>query len=355
MYGGAERYQEELCNVIRSLGHEPAVFQTTRRPDAWQQVWNGTRVYGLPLPKAEPGQMADEIASFNTHFTRTYGHLFDAVIYMTLGVAYPMVHHRAVAISHGITWDYPIVDFPPDKIQNLIYRLTTPVGLVQRVVSCDTNTINVWGALTSGKYLHRFTHIPNFVDTQVFKPAPRPADGRVRILFPRRLEAVRGFWLAKAVAEYVVDKYPNVEFYFVGRGENAEVEELFHEECDAHERWSYNWYPSAGMERAYQSADISIIPTLGAEGTSLSLLEAMASGNAIVASYVGGLSELIIDSYNGFKTEPTVEHFIDVLSYLIEHPEVRERVSRNAVEVAREFDVSKWRARWSAVLTDLLR
>ena len=58
------------------------------------------------------------------------------------------------------------------------------------------------------------------------------------------------------------------------------------------------------MPQVYRYADIVLIPTKAAEGTSLSCLEAMASGRAVIAGCVGGLSDLIVDGYNGLLLRP---------------------------------------------------
>ena len=51
------------------------------------------------------------------------------------------------------------------------------------------------------------------------------------------------------------------------------------------------------MNKAYQNADITLIPSLYSEGTSLSCIEAMACGNAVIATRIGGLSDLIINDF----------------------------------------------------------
>lgn len=57
--------------------------------------------------------------------------------------------------------------------------------------------------------------------------------------------------------------------------------------------------PRENLEQIYPAADIFILPSL-AEGLSNSLLEAMASGLAVLASRAGGNSEAVVEAATGF-------------------------------------------------------
>lgn len=53
-----------------------------------------------------------------------------------------------------------------------------------------------------------------------------------------------------------------------------------------------------------KSADVFVLPSLGGEAFGIVLLEAMASGLPVVASNVGGISDLVQDGKNGFLVLP---------------------------------------------------
>jgi glycosyltransferase involved in cell wall biosynthesis len=109
--------------------------------------------------------------------------------------------------------------------------------------------------------------------------------------------------------------------------------------------------PFDEMPEVYRAADIVVIPTVYAEGTSLACLEAMACGKAVVATFVGGLPELIMDGYNGLLVEPTAAGVRAGIERLLSDSSLRIRLGRRAVSTARAFDITRWRARWR----DLLR
>ncbi len=101
------------------------------------------------------------------------------------------------------------------------------------------------------------------------------------------------------------------------------------------------------MPHIYRQADIVLIPTRSAEGTSLSCLEAMASGKAVIAGCTGGLTDLIIDGYNGLLLRPlTAKSLSESLELLINEPELRRSLGEKAQDTARAFSLEIWKKRW---------
>jgi glycosyltransferase involved in cell wall biosynthesis len=171
------------------------------------------------------------------------------------------------------------------------------------------------------------------------------------ILYPRRLYKQRGFWLIAEVLPDILRRYPEAIFYFVGQaGEEGEREfmESAMREYPGRVRWE-TLAPDQ-MHTAYWAADISVIPTVHAEGTSLSCLEAMASGNAVIATDVGGLPNLIIPGHNGLLIKPEVDDLRDALETLIRDEGLRRRLAERAVDAARSFNLEDWKGKWSKVL-----
>ena len=101
--------------------------------------------------------------------------------------------------------------------------------------------------------------------------------------------------------------------------------------------------------------DLVIIPSLGSEGTSLIAIEAMAAGKPVIATNVGGLTNLIIDGYNGILCYPTKDSLYESIKRIIEDPYERKRIGRNARAVAKEsFTYKIWSQRWHRVIDDIL-
>lgn len=99
--------------------------------------------------------------------------------------------------------------------------------------------------------------------------------------------------------------------------------------------------------------DIALIPSKAAEGTSLSCLEAMACGCALITSYVGGLSDLVINNYNGLLIKPTTDNLVEAISRLLNEPEQARILSRRGVKVAGTFSISRWKKEWQSVIQEV--
>ncbi|MEZ0324099.1 MAG: glycosyltransferase family 4 protein [Hydrogenothermaceae bacterium] len=79
------------------------------------------------------------------------------------------------------------------------------------------------------------------------------------------------------------------------------------------------------------------------EGIAGSLLQAMATGKVVLSTLAGGIGEYLIDGYNGFAVDVgDFENFTKKLNYMINlQKEEYERLSKNAVETAKEYSIEK--------------
>jgi len=341
-YGGAERYLIELVRVIRELGYEPAVYQCAN--SAWVRYYADIRVVGIDTG----GDMQRLNQQF--HALVSEGLL---TIYLGFNLATPRCHSRSIGISHGIYWDQVAFQALPDMQQQKLEQVLTALSNLDQVVSVDTNTIN-WVRATQANLAEKIVYIPNFVDPERFRPVERnvdePRDDHIVILYPRRLYEARGFWLVTEVLPDLIQKHPKVEFHFVGRADPLEEETIrgFVERYPGHVRWYF--LPPDRMHEAYQQADISLIPTVHSEGTSLSCLEALACGNAVVATNVGGLPDLILPGYNGMLIEPKASALCEALEQLIQDKALRLLLGTRGRQVAQAFNLERWRAQWQQIL-----
>jgi D-inositol-3-phosphate glycosyltransferase len=87
----------------------------------------------------------------------------------------------------------------------------------------------------------------------------------------------------------------------------------------------------------YASADVIVMPSRY-ESFGMAALEAMACGTPVVASDVGGLSFIVRDGETGFLVpEGHARAMADCLSRILHDPELRARLGKRGVEVARQY------------------
>jgi glycosyltransferase involved in cell wall biosynthesis/SAM-dependent methyltransferase len=335
--GGAERYVLQLADLIRRLGHHPEVVQCGN--GFWVRYFQDLRVTGLDVG----GEAANLPAVFQQLDAQTA-----LIIYSPFSLAQAPTGTPSIGISHGVYWDHLSFQVDPAPRQEILRACQH----VDALVSVDTNTIN-WLRATSAPLAEKLTYLPNFVDLNRFKPGQR-SDEHLIVLYPRRLYRPRGFWLVAEILPHILERYPQVVFRFFGQAEPPEEDKIAQLQSHYPGRVTWTSLPHERMPDAYADADITLIPTVHSEGTSLSCLEALASGSAVVATHVGGLPDLILDEHNGLLIEPTVDALSQALERLIDDENLRERLGRNGRQVAASFSLERWRAHWQEILTQLL-
>lgn len=113
-------------------------------------------------------------------------------------------------------------------------------------------------------------------------------------------------------------------------------------------------YNSEKSLKIHQDKDIAVIPTIASEGTSLSLLEAMAAGCAVICTNVGGMTNIIIDGYNGLMINPDEDSLYKALDRLIEDKLLRGRLQAKAYETIKEaFSLNIWKSKWAQIIKNI--
>ena len=158
------------------------------------------------------------------------------------------------------------------------------------------------------------------------------------------------------VADKILEKHNNVEIRLVGKGFDEDLIKIDKKV----QKWGtdkikvYN-KPPTEMHQEYKEADITLIPTLYSEGTSLSCLEAMASGNAVITTRIGGLTDLIINNYNGKLIEPNAKALYDAIEEFLTNEELVKKCKQNAIAVAETFSKDKWEKSWKKIIRQIAK
>ncbi|HEX5703199.1 MAG TPA: glycosyltransferase [Pyrinomonadaceae bacterium] len=341
--GGAERYVYELTHVLREMGYEPEIYQPAK--GNWQRYFRDIRITGL-----DTGGEGD---AMNQVFHRTVPPP-QLTIYIFFPLASPRCYRPSIGISHGVYWDNFYVTRTDTEIQKNVRQVINSLANLDTVISVDTNTIN-WVRTVSPDLAEKFRYLPNFVDTSQFQPPAQKKESKhTVILFPRRIYKPRGSELLLKAMPTILRRHRDVVFHVVGQAEPEERDALKRLIGTYPGRIHFEELPPERMQEAYQAADITIIPTVHSEGTSLSCLEAMACGNAVVATDVGGLPNIVLNRHNGLLIRPAEDELTSALDLLVTDRELRERLARNAVTTAKAFDLSEWKAGWRRVLGEYL-
>jgi len=267
---------------------------------------------------------------------------------------------NTILIQHGVSWDLParyLTEWAPCKypgLRNLWkaylqYRAKCFFHSAPNRVCVDYNFLNWYRTQTNEPPGGKVWVIPNFAPLdETITPVSCDNSGAVRVLFARRFTRLRGTRLmADAVSRLLQDE-KRVLFTFAGEGPD---EGWLRQTFATEPRVSFTNYHPRDALRVNAAHDISVIPSLGSEGTCLSLAEALAAGRAVVATNVGGITNMVLSGYNGVLINPDPMELTDSLKELIADGAKRHRLGCNALATAREaFGLERWRERWREVL-----
>jgi glycosyltransferase involved in cell wall biosynthesis len=355
--GGAERYLIDLSRLFEQKGYSLTIYQYGNDP--WIRRFRGVDIVSL----SRGGQHAKELS---IGVVKMYSRLFHEQtaersllnVYSAFFNAWPYeIGHSSIGIIHGVAWDNPASRYEDgSSFWETNRRFIEGAKLCGRLVSVDNNSAN-WFQTIDYTLRNKMKVIANYVDPAEFYPHsdPQKSEDRIVILYPRRLYHARGLQLVLQVIDEILIKYPQVDFHFCGQGETDDIRMVKMKMNRWPGRIKHYALPFDNMSEAYNQADISLIPTLYSEGTSLSCLEAMSCGNAVIATRVGGLSDLVIHDYNGLLIEPHAHALKEAIADLIENPSKRALFKQRAQSVSQSFSKQSWERQWSKLIDSLLR
>lgn len=349
--GGAERYLLDLDEVCRELGIQYRIYQYAEYN--WVRFYNNIEIIGLSAKENDVNRydysLVQEMGNAFARETTREGALN---IYSPFYILPQKEKIPCVGISHGISWDSEYNHFTDgNTFWQINKTIIDAASYCDYMISVDTNTCN-WFQTLDYDTGRKIKYIPNYVDNEAFRPEEGYTNTKDKIVitYPRRLYGARGLYVVLEVIDDVLLKFPNTEFHFVGKGFEVDTKHVEKKIKQWGDR--VKWYSKSPdtMYEIYRYTDIALIPTMYSEGTSLSCLEALSSGNAVIATRVGGLTDLILSGYNGILVEPNGEAIKQAIFDLLTDPDKMSTIKENAVKTAQTFSKIQWKERWKKTI-----
>jgi glycosyltransferase involved in cell wall biosynthesis len=335
--GGAERYIFDLVEVLRSLGFEPFIYQ------AGVKSWT-RQIRNIPVQALH---WENDIYKLSAKFANETARGC-VNIYSPFTLAAANLHRPSVGICHGVYWDTAHGTLLHDHIARDVF---SSLLHLDKCISVDANSINVVRA-TRTELAERMDYVPNYVSEEFFRQRKDSGD-IIRVLYPRRLYGPRGYWLLANAIPELLDEFPILEFVFLGDSDEAERSHVASMAARFPGKVKHLSVLPREMATHYESADIVVIPTVNSEGTSLSALEALAAGAAVISTNVGGLGNIIIDELNGLLIAPDAVALRDAIARLVLNPRLRKQLQDAAPRTARAFSKQKWSSAWTSLVCKL--
>jgi glycosyltransferase involved in cell wall biosynthesis len=208
-------------------------------------------------------------------------------------------------------------------------------------------------------FLHKVITIHNGVDTNVFFPLPDkksirlkytiPED-RIVLLFVAELSTNNPFKGGSIIRELVLNSLPEKVVLITIGDKNVEVVNSNH--------FTFPYISEdQKLNELYNLADIMLYPTQ-ADNLPLVVLESMACGVPVIASNIGGISEIINEKNDGFLVNnySSSDNFLASINQYIQlNYEDKKRLSINAREnVLKNFSIEKMNDQYTKLYNSVL-
>ncbi len=210
----------------------------------------------------------------------------------------------------------------------------------------------------SGVSPERVTIIPNGIDTRPFAAAPAgvtqaPA-ASLLVGLVGRLSEEKGVDLFLEAAARILRTRPDTRFHIIGDGPDRARLEHLRQTLGIADRVIFLGRRD-DMPAIYSTLDI-LVSASRQEGLPIALLEAMASGRAILATAVGEVPSLIHDRQTGLLVPPNdIDALATSLQMLLLDSALRQQLGANARQlVDTDFSARRMTAHYHRIYTSVL-
>jgi glycosyltransferase involved in cell wall biosynthesis len=348
--GGIQTYLMCLADVAKSIGWDAVIVQNASKD--FDSEANGTSVLGRThrfrrLPSYKPlfDRVVDQIDPKN-----------DILVWGSFYYSTRIPGYTSIAIQHGISFDIIHDNFAKKIGLGSFFKFLQRRKALKRFqhaerrVCVDYNFLNWYRTFSQRNDDNEITVIPNF--TEIPDNVIREKTSIRSLLFARRFVEKRGVFLMIEAAKRLLSKYPDLTVTFAGEGDCADHVKALQSQFE--DRVTITRYNPRESLEFHEPFDIAIVPTVGSEGTSLSLLEAMAAGCGVVCSNVGGMTNIVIDRFNGLMINPSADDLTNAIIELIEDPDFCNRMRHAARATVEDgFCKSLWAERWAKLLKNV--
>ncbi|MFC4451727.1 glycosyltransferase family 4 protein [Halorussus aquaticus] len=345
--GGTGRYVYETTKRLADRGHDVSVLTRRRGDVPARETISGVRVARYDLGVAE--RSAPQIAARLPGAVRTVRDHLDALpdpdlVSLQGTVTDPLVDllvsdavPRCATFHSPWPTEYRIRAGHEGRVSDTRRELNAALrARVERATLADCEQVLALSEFMVGKL--REVHgpvadpvvVPGGVDAERYRPdagvyhpmaspadhaetaaedttsaavEPDGGDAATDFLTVRRLSPRMGHGMLLRAFARLARERPDVHLHVAGDGPLREELERTAADLGVADRVTFLGYvPDEDLPRAYATADCFVLPTRRLEGFGLATLEALASGTPVVATPVGGTTEIL----SGLREDPRV-------------------------------------------------
>ncbi len=372
---GVASFSRNLARGLAAHGHEVLVIAPSQNGKRYKEVDGNyviARTVSVPFPFYQNFRIslnpAREVKKIIDDFDPDVIHI---QMLMWIGQA---------AMKYGNKYGIPIVStnhaMPENLMDNLrlLAPVSRPINYILKAYGArfhskaDYITMPTQSAIEMfdvGKITTPMEAVSNGIDLSRFTVSEAHKDIYTRYGLPKdrpivsyigRLDAEKHLPVLVRAFIRVQSVMPHVHLLIVGDGtERALLESLANELGVSHQVTFTGRVSDEDLVELHKVGTVYCMPS-PAELQSIATLEAMASGQPIVAVDAGALRELCQHERNGYLTEQDDDEAIaQGILHILENPAVRQAMAEESLTIARTHDLQTTLKRFETIYTDLIK
>ncbi|MEM2102690.1 MAG: glycosyltransferase family 4 protein [Candidatus Bathyarchaeia archaeon] len=192
------------------------------------------------------------------------------------------------------------------------------------------------------KKLYQNTHkpitvIPLGIDPNTFKPTTKPNNPNTEILYIGSLYPLKGVDDLIKAFSIVVKQHPQAKLRIIGTGPQEKTLKHLTNTLKLNSKVIFqNFVPHTRIAEYYQNCTIFCFPSHG-EPFGKTIIEAMACAKPVIASNIGGATEIIENNKTGILTPPAQPKTLaEAIIHLLNDPKKARSLGENAKKTAEQ-------------------
>ncbi|MBW2072024.1 MAG: glycosyltransferase family 4 protein [Deltaproteobacteria bacterium] len=334
--GGSDKYQFAITELLENKGHRVVPFaalHSENLPTPWQRYFPQKvdfdkpkpidifrYLYSVPAAKCM-SRLLQDVAIDIAHLHIYYGQLTASILRPLKSRGIPIVQtlheYKLVCPTYSLMSNGRICEACQghafwkaiwqrcnrgsvsrsflSSVEAYISRILGSVSKIDHFISVSEFQRRKFIEL--GIPEQKITTVHNFVDCHCIRPSTSHGE---HFLYFGRLERYKGvFTLLKAAADI-----RNVPLYIVGSGKALpEMYRWTQKRQLSHIRF-LGFTKGRDLDNLIRQSICAIVPSLWYETFGLTIIETFAHGRPVIASRIGGITEIISDGEDGFLVSP---------------------------------------------------
>lgn len=339
--GTFECYTRALVEAVRDAGGTSHLVYFAQ-PDKWFSEWMGEAgalTYGLPYELTEPEQpwrIALTVRKLRPPLSRTLVHVQFPIL-NGICPALRAMGFRRIILSDQLSGVCRRLPSSLRSMKNLMNRLQVSGASAITALSSHIMERQVAAGIPAdrtrvlhiGCDLNEYT-VPTRAEKSMLRKEHGFHEGNVVVCFTGRLIREKGVDVLLKAVPAVARDFPGIRVLIVGQGDEEAALQTMSRNLGLSECVRFTGH-APSVVPYLQASDIFVCPSVWEEGFGYVNIEAMAVGLPVIASRVGGITDIVTDGEDGFLVDPgNADALAEKIQLLVASCELREELGVRA-------------------------